>query len=524
MHETPIPIQRYRSEQAPAASAAEVEDRMIQSKTTNDSSPRTKRRSRLSMHFLPPAMFKNAAQAPPPSQRSKMPAAKKLHKTQVRKTGSTPDLTGAAIEQPASTFTVTGRGHSQSVILADMAPASLIFQSQPRTMDAFGELLDLSLPLKDHVSSVFTDSRHSRETISKPFGPGVVFTPPDKKGQVDRLRPPRQLREMQSFESTVTARQDEGHLLDTEESSKLNRELSRPPSAIRLSQFIPLSDTPEPPELLSETDSDSEEDISSQSSSRYSTEVFNVIQKYSGFPVFESLVPEVDEGSTVIRLSLSSATNAAPKDDPRFVIWGEFQSEYEYDDHHHSSTRNSPTEMSPFGSVSSLSRKRSTKSKTSDMSSSRLRPLETGPRLLAATIERWIAQLTSDLNYDELLNFFLTYRAYVSAVDLCHLLICRFYWTLQKAASREDEAIHRIVRVRTFVAIRYWLLTFFTVDFIPNRELRLLIADWLNTLLHDPLLKKHMDGIVSGFHIVSYLSYFPRSGHHTSFNQSRKRL
>jgi hypothetical protein len=43
----------------------------------------------------------------------------------------------------------------------------------------------------------------------------------------------------------------------------------------------------------------------------------------------------------------------------------------------------------------------------------------------------------------------------------------------------------------------YWLLTFFTVDFIPNRELRLLFADWLNTLIHDPLLKTHSDGIVS---------------------------
>jgi hypothetical protein len=37
----------------------------------------------------------------------------------------------------------------------------------------------------------------------------------------------------------------------------------------------------------------------------------------------------------------------------------------------------------------------------------------------------------------------------------------------------------------TYVAIRYWLLTFFIVDFMPNRELRLLVADWLNTI---PLL------------------------------------
>jgi hypothetical protein len=113
--------------------------------------------------------------------------------------------------------------------------------------------------------------------------------------------------------------------------------------------------------------------------------------------------------------------------------------------------------------------------------------------LIAATIERWIAQLTSDLDYDELLNFFLTYRTYISAVDLCHLLICRFHWAL----SGKDDMVRKIVRVRTFVAIRYWLLTFFVMDFLPNRELRLLLASWLNTLVKDPILKKHQDGLVS---------------------------
>ena len=49
------------------------------------------------------------------------------------------------------------------------------------------------------------------------------------------------------------------------------------------------------------------------------------------------------------------------------------------------------------------------------------------------------------------------------------------------------------------MAIRYWLSTFFTADFIPNRELRLSIADWLNTLIHDTLLKIHSDGKVSHF-------------------------
>ena len=125
--------------------------------------------------------------------------------------------------------------------------------------------------------------------------------------------------------------------------------------------------------------------------------------------------------------------------------------------------------------------------------------------IIAASIERWIAQLTSELNYDELLNFFLTYRAYIGAMDLCHILICRFHWALQKTSSSSDETVRRIVRLRTFVAFRYWLLTFFTVDFLPNRELRLLFANWINTLLRDPILAKHSDGLVS---LITYSLLF----------------
>ncbi|KAI6021905.1 hypothetical protein EDC04DRAFT_2901180 [Pisolithus marmoratus] len=77
-----------------------------------------------------------------------------------------------------------------------------------------------------------------------------------------------------------------------------------------------------------------------------------------------------------------------------------------------------------------------------------------------STIERWIA-LTSKLNYDELLNLFLTCRTYISAVDLCHLLICRFHWSLSGHA-----------------------------------KLRLLLASWLNALVRNSVLQKHQDGML----------------------------
>jgi hypothetical protein len=229
--------------------------------------------------------------------------------------------------------------------------------------------------------------------------------------------------------------------------------------------------------------------------SRYSTNVFDVLQTYRGLPLLDKLSPESEE-TTVIKMSSADDT-AAPRDDPRFVIWGEMQSEQDRDDL--SISQGSLAELSSSAHSSNLSKKKGSRtSKAPEIPTLRLSTGESTQKVLvAATIERWIAQLTSDLNYDELLNFFLTYRTYITAVDLCHLLICRFHWALKQHSSSHDEIVQRIVRVRTFVAIRYWLLTFFTVDFIPNRELRLLVANWLNTLIRDPVLEKHKDGLVS---------------------------
>jgi Gdp/GTP exchange factor required for growth at low temperatures len=255
------------------------------------------------------------------------------------------------------------------------------------------------------------------------------------------------------------------------------------------------SDTPEPPEPLEPPEPPEPPFAPSPETAmitHFSTDVFDVLQTYRGLPLLEKLSIESEE-TTVIKMSLSADETAAPRDDPRFVIWGEIQTDREYDDQ--SVFHDSVTDSS----VHSSSRRRSTKVKAPDPAvTPRLSSGEdTQKVIIAATIERWIAQLTSDLNYEELLDFFLTYRSYVDAVDLCHLLICRFHWALQQHTSPEDERVRRIVRVRTFVAIRYWLLTFFTVDFLPNRELRLLLANWLNTLIRDPVLKKLNDGLVS---------------------------
>ncbi|RPA81084.1 hypothetical protein BJ508DRAFT_116540 [Ascobolus immersus RN42] len=99
--------------------------------------------------------------------------------------------------------------------------------------------------------------------------------------------------------------------------------------------------------------------------------------------------------------------------------------------------------------------------------------------IVAATAPRIVAQITSAtfLDYQLLSDFFLTYRLFLSPVDLVEYLTCRLRW----AISRDDDT-GRVVRVRTFVAIRHWLLNYFPDDFVPSLPLREFFAQRMNEL------------------------------------------
>ncbi|KAF9450741.1 ras GEF [Macrolepiota fuliginosa MF-IS2] len=491
-----------RDQMAPAASARSMEDpassRNTISKASTDShSPNQKRRSLMSMHFLP--AFKNGSV----SSRPYTTVTQGSGSRRMRKTRSIPDLTefGEGLHRPQPKINTSGRTHSQSVTSVDAPRYLQNIQTNyplPRRGDIFGQVMDWCDPLvpptghsPQNLSMNGSQATFdNRPNTQSPFGSGVAFDSPSLERTFGFLPSPRQLHEKHSFESTQTARQVDTHLPPNRDSAisltALGHEPTRPASALKL--YPSVSDVKLPPEEQDEAYTLS---LETMTLTQYSTRVFDVLQTYRGLPQLDRFSPET-VGTTVIKLSLSADDTAAPRDDPRFVIWGEPHPDWDHDDH--SVSRDSFTDIST--TASSLSKRRSkVKGRQSDASRISTKGSPAPKVLLAATIERWIAQLTSDLNYDELLNFFLTYRTYVSAIDLCQLLICRFHWALQKPISPEDEKVRRIVRVRTFVAIRYWLLTFFTVDFLPNRELRILITKWLNALLKDPVLKKNSDGL-----------------------------
>ncbi|KAK4098211.1 hypothetical protein N658DRAFT_432369 [Parathielavia hyrcaniae] len=97
----------------------------------------------------------------------------------------------------------------------------------------------------------------------------------------------------------------------------------------------------------------------------------------------------------------------------------------------------------------------------------------------AATPPRLVAEITSPtfVDYELLSDFFLTYRSFLEASDLLRMLFARLQWAL----CRTDE-VGQVVRVRTFVALRHWILNYFIDDFLVDHNLRVILCDLLNGL------------------------------------------
>ncbi|PHH83813.1 hypothetical protein CDD82_2 [Ophiocordyceps australis] len=102
--------------------------------------------------------------------------------------------------------------------------------------------------------------------------------------------------------------------------------------------------------------------------------------------------------------------------------------------------------------------------------------------VIAATPPRLVAEITSPkfLDYELVSHFFLTFRAFLSPGELLRMLIARLRWAL----SRTDE-VGMIVRVRTFVAIRHWILNYFVDDFVLEYDLRVTFCTLLNEFVDE---------------------------------------
>lgn len=100
----------------------------------------------------------------------------------------------------------------------------------------------------------------------------------------------------------------------------------------------------------------------------------------------------------------------------------------------------------------------------------------------AATPPRLVAEITSPsfLDYELISDFFLTYRAFLEPSDLVRMLFSRLRWAIERG-----DQIGMVVRVRTFVALRHWVLNYFMDDLFMDYALRVSFCNLLNNLMAD---------------------------------------
>ncbi|KAG0197478.1 hypothetical protein BGX28_009049 [Mortierella sp. GBA30] len=103
--------------------------------------------------------------------------------------------------------------------------------------------------------------------------------------------------------------------------------------------------------------------------------------------------------------------------------------------------------------------------------------------IMAATPEKLVQKLTSEINYTFLTDFFLIYRLFITPVALLKLIMLRFNWALI-----DNSPERQIVRIRTFVTLRHWLLNYFGFDFMRSKDLHNMLGVFLRSLARNPLV------------------------------------
>ena len=121
-------------------------------------------------------------------------------------------------------------------------------------------------------------------------------------------------------------------------------------------------------------------------------------------------------------------------------------------------------------------------------------------KIVAASAARLIAQITSPLflDYELLADFFLTFRNFLSYSDLLEYLLARMKWAF---VNNSDAG--RIVRVRTFVALRHWILNYFADDFFTDFSFRERFCSLVNDLAQT--LRKRLDRGGSDINVIGEL-------------------
>ncbi|KAK9694020.1 Guanine nucleotide exchange factor lte1, variant 2 [Basidiobolus ranarum] len=113
-----------------------------------------------------------------------------------------------------------------------------------------------------------------------------------------------------------------------------------------------------------------------------------------------------------------------------------------------------------------------------------------GKSLSAATVETLIDILVNGADYRFISDFFISYRLFMSPVQLCKSLVSKFLDSL-----RAELVKSRKIRIQIHLIIKYWLKEYFTYDFASSVTLSFTLKNFLKSMLNHPQIIKFSEDI-----------------------------
>lgn len=127
-------------------------------------------------------------------------------------------------------------------------------------------------------------------------------------------------------------------------------------------------------------------------------------------------------------------------------------------------------------------------------------------KIVKSTLEAIVIHFTNSvdsLNYNDLNNFFITYRSFTTSSKLLDILLYRFKWSIKSSLDLQfgnniinDNdllKIYNIIIIRTFIILRHWINNYIIEDFLFNDEILTYFTTFIQNDIYRDLLSPYLD-------------------------------
>lgn len=127
-------------------------------------------------------------------------------------------------------------------------------------------------------------------------------------------------------------------------------------------------------------------------------------------------------------------------------------------------------------------------------------------KIVKSTLEAIIIHFTNSidsLNYNDLNNFFITYRSFSNTTKLLDILLYRFKWSIKSSLELQfgnnimnDNdliKIYNVIIIRTFIILRHWINNYIIEDFLFNDDVLNYFTTFVQNEIYKDLISKYLD-------------------------------